>query len=102
MHTPIPLSRTAPIGSRFSRRNPSILLVGNHQPTLLRLLDGWPRRGAASPAMLIRFVDAQASLAGFADDQFDRAVVQAPSIERCDEVIRHLVRIARQGLITLR
>jgi hypothetical protein len=66
----------------------------------LRYLDGWPRRNGGPHAFLIQFVDTPQSLAHFKDDQFDLAVVQAPDAEHAGEVIRHLTRIARQGLIT--
>lgn len=98
--SPRPPIRLAPIASQFNRRNPKILLGGAHQPTLLRYLDGWPRRQHGPHAFLIQFIDADESLERFSNDQFDLAVVQAPSTERAAEVIRHLTRIARQGLIT--
>lgn len=98
--SPRPLIRLAPLASTFNRRNPKILLAGSHQPTLLRYLDGRPRRQQGPHAFLIQFVAADESLARFSDDQFDLAVVQAPSAEQADTTIRHLTRIARQGLIT--
>jgi hypothetical protein len=98
--SPRPLVRLAPIGSPFSRRNPKILLAGSHQPTLLRYLDGWPRRQHGPHAFLIQFIDSRASLERFGNDQFDLAVIPSPSAENAEGVIRHLTRIARQGLIT--
>lgn len=100
MNNPRPLIRLAPIAGQINRRNPKILLGGSHQPTLLRYLDGWPRRQNGPHAFLIQFIDQHQSLERFGNDQFDLAVVQAPTAERRDEVIRHLTRIARQGLIT--
>ncbi|MEQ7922353.1 hypothetical protein ABQX22_24365 [Xanthomonas sp. WHRI 1810A] len=100
MNIPRPLFRLAPIASQLHRRNPKILLGGCHQPTLLRYLDGWPRRQNGPHAFLIRFIEPEQSLEHFSNDQFDLAVIQAPTAERRDEVIRHLTRIARQGLIT--
>jgi hypothetical protein len=97
---PRPFIRLAPLASQFNRRNPKILLGGSHQPTLLRYLDGWPRRQHGPHAFLIKFIDADASLEGFGNDQFDLAVVQAPSAANAEAVIRHLTRVARQGLIT--
>ena len=97
---PRPLVRLAPIASQFNRRNPKILLGGSHQPTLLRYLDGWPRRQNGPHAFLIQFIDSNESLERFSNDQFDLAVVQAPKAEHAEVVIRHLTRIARQGLIT--
>jgi hypothetical protein len=99
---PRPLIRLAPLAGQFNRRNPKILLSGSHQPTLLRYLDGRPRRQHGPHAFLIKFIEADASLQGFANDQFDLAVVQAPSAENAEAVIGHLTRIARQGLITRR
>jgi hypothetical protein len=97
---PRPLVRLAPIASQFHRRNPKILLGGSHQPTLLRYLDGWPRRQNGPHAFLIQFIDASDTLERFATDQFDLAVIQAPSAEQAEAVIRQLTRVARQGLIT--
>lgn len=103
MNTPLqPAVRISPIATQFSRRNPKILLGGTHQPTLLRYLDGRPRRNGGQHAFLIQFVDNAQSLATFKNDEFDLAVVQAPQAGEVAEVIRHLTRIARQGLITLR
>ena len=95
-----PLIRLAPVASQLNRRNPKILLGGSHQPTLLRYLDGWPRRQNGPHAFLIQFIDANETLERFSNDQFDLAVVQAPCAEHADAVIRHLTRVARQGLIT--
>ncbi|NBA97317.1 hypothetical protein [Pseudomonas sp. R5(2019)] len=92
----------APLTHSPASRIPRILLGGHHQPTLLRHLDGWPRRKGKATAFLVQFVDEVAALAQYADDRFDLAVVQAPSSATADEVIRQLTRIARQGLITLR
>ncbi|PWB30719.1 hypothetical protein DCO48_19395 [Pseudomonas sp. SDI] len=89
-----------PIPSSQSARTPRILLGGQHQPTLLRYLDGWPRRKGRATAFLIQFCDNTSSLSHFGNDRFDLAVVQAPSREDAAEVIGHLTRIARQGLIT--
>ena len=76
--------------------------VGKHQPTLLRYLDGWPRRTGRASAFLIQFAEDGESLARFATDSFDLAVIQAPSAADAGEVIRQLTRIARQGLIARR
>ena len=46
MICPQPLIRLAPITSGLLLRNPRVLLGGSHQPTLLRYLEGWPRRWA--------------------------------------------------------
>ena len=68
----------------------------------MRYLDGWPRRSGGPAAFLIQFVEDGESLARFADDSFDLAVIQAPSREEAPEMIRQLTRVARQGLITRR
>ncbi|MBK5542780.1 class I SAM-dependent methyltransferase [Pseudomonas sp. TH05] len=95
-----PLVRLAPITANLVQRNPKILLAGKHQPTLLRYLDGWPRRTGRPSAFLIQFVEEGESLARFPSDSFDLAVIQAPSAENAAEVIKQLTRVARQGLIT--
>ena len=97
-----PLIRLAPITADLTQRNPKILLGGKHQPTLLRYLDGWPRRSGRPSAFLIQFVEDGDSLARFASDSFDLAVIQAPSVSNAHEVIHQLTRIARQGLIARR
>ncbi|WPC07040.1 class I SAM-dependent methyltransferase [Pseudomonas sp. MBLB4123] len=102
MTCPQPLIRLAPITTGLSLRNAKILLGGSHQPTLLRYLDGWPKRWGASPTFLIQFTHADESLARFASDSFDLAVVQAPSAEQLHDTVRELTRVARQGLITRR
>lgn len=96
-----PLLRLSPVSTGLSRKNPRILLGGQHQPTLLRYLDGWPRRRGGTRAFLINFVDGDASLGQYRDNEFDLAVVQSPQSERAASVIRDLTRIARQGLIAL-
>jgi hypothetical protein len=102
MSCPQPLVRLAPITSGLNQRNPKILLGGSHQPTLLRYLDGWPRRWGGPRAFLIHFVDDHQALARFARDSFDMAVLQAPSAEHLHATVRELTRVARQGLITRR
>ena len=97
-----PVIRPAPITAHLTQRNPKILLGGKHQPTLLRYLDGWPRRTGGPAAFLIQFVEEGESLARFASDSFDLAVIQSPSLEDAPEVIKPLTRVARQGLITRR
>jgi len=102
MNAPSPLVRLAPITANLVQRNPKILLGGTHQPTLLRYLDGWPRRNHGPAAFLIQFVEDGESLARFANDSFDLAVIQSPSAADAPEMIRQLTRVARQGLITRR
>lgn len=102
MTCPQPLIRLAPITSGPVRSNPKLLLGGSHQPTLLRLLDGWPKHWGGSRAFLIQFVHDHESLARFASDSFDMAVVQAPSAADLEATVRELTRVSRQGLITRR
>jgi len=102
MISPQPLVRLAPITTGLVQRNPKILLGGSHQPTLLRYLEGWPKRWGRPRTFLIQFAHDGESLARFAADSFDLAVVQAPSAECLAEVVRELTRVARQGLITRR
>ena len=97
-----PLVRLEPITANLNLRNPKILLGGKHQPTLLRYLDGWPRRKGRASAFLIQFVEEGDNLARFASNSFDLAVIQSPSAENAEVVIRNLTRVSRQGLITLR
>ena len=94
--------RLTPITSAAQRRTPKILLGGPHQPTLLRYLDGWPTRRGRPRTFLIQFVGTDESLARFASDSFDLAVVQAPSAEGLHSLVGELIRVARQGLIVRR
>lgn len=94
--------RLAPITSGLVRSSPKILLGGNHQPSLLRYLDGWPERWGKPRAFLVQFTGADESLAHFATNSFDLAVIQAPHGERLEECVRELTRVARQGLIVRR
>ncbi|WP_300725512.1 class I SAM-dependent methyltransferase [Pseudomonas sp.] len=102
MSQPHPLVRLVPVTAPVSLRNPKILLGGNHQPTLLRYLDGWPRRKGRASAFLIQFAQAGDNLERFASNHFDLAVIQSPGAELAEQVIRNLVRVSRQGLIALR
>ncbi|MGQ7957571.1 class I SAM-dependent methyltransferase [Pseudomonas sp. SP16.1] len=102
MTCPQPHIRLAPITSGLLLRNPRILLGGNHQPTLLRYLDGWPKRWSGPRTFRIQFVQAGESLARFPRDSFDLAVVQASTADALAETVAELVRVARQGLITRR
>ena len=103
MSCPRALVCLAPLpGSVLTSHVPSILLVGRHQPALLRCLDGWPRRSGKSAPFSVQFLDAGQSLAHFSDNRFDLAVVQSPSAEEAPALIAQLTRVARQGLLTLR
>lgn len=92
----------SPLSVQQAARTPRILLGGPHQPTLLRHLEGLSRRKGQARAFLIQFAAAHTDLARYGDDRFDLAVIQAPDAEHASEVIAHLTRIARQGLITRR
>ncbi|QKZ03877.1 hypothetical protein [Pseudomonas eucalypticola] len=102
MSCPRPIVCLAPLPASSTARTPRILLVGQHQPTLLRYLDGWPRRAGRASASLIQFVAPGESLVGLANDRFDLAVVHSPCSEQAAQVIGHLTRVARQGLVTFR
>ncbi|WP_277960968.1 hypothetical protein [Pseudomonas sp. RIT-To-2] len=102
MSCPRPIVCLAPLPANGAARTPRILLVGQHQPTLLRYLDGWPRRAGKACASLIQFVSPGESLAHLANDRFDLAVVHSPRPDQAAHVIGHLTRVARQGLVTLR
>lgn len=102
MSCPRPIVCLAPLSpARLLNRTPCILLCGHHQPTLLRCLDGWPRRHGKATALAIQFIAPGHDLATFADDRFDLAVVQSPRAGEAVAVIGHLTRIARQGLLRL-
>ena len=101
MNNPRPDLSQAPANEPKVARNPRILLAGSHQPMLLRCLDGWPRRGGKPSAFLIQFTDDATAFARYATDRFDLAVVQAPNAQQREDVLGHITRIARQGLIKL-
>jgi hypothetical protein len=94
--------RLAPITGGLVRSNPKILLGGSHQPSLLRYLDGWPKRWGKPRAFQVQFTGTDESLEHFTSSCFDLAVIQAPSAERLEDCVRQLVRVARQGLIVRR
>lgn len=92
----------SPLPAGQASRTPRILLGGQHQPTLLRHLDGWSRRKGQARAFLIQFTSSAESFGHYANDRFDLAVIQSPAAADAAAVIGHLTRVARQGLITLR
>ncbi|MCV9919916.1 hypothetical protein OIU19_14065 [Pseudomonas sp. BT-42-2] len=92
----------SPLPASQASRTPRILLGGQHQPTLLRHLDGFSRRKGQARAFLIQFAETCGLLEQYGSDRFDLAVIQSPAAEDAAEVIGHLTRIARQGLITRR
>ncbi|SIQ47035.1 hypothetical protein [Aquipseudomonas alcaligenes] len=84
-------------------RHPHVLLVGSHQPRLLKSLEGWPKQWPGARNFLIRFADAQAkALEGLPADAFDLVVVGAEASPLDSELVGQLIRVARQGLISLR
>jgi hypothetical protein len=68
----------------------------------LRHLEGLSRRKGQARAFLIQFAETACHLEQFGNDRFDLAVIQAPAAQDAAQVIGHLTRIARQGLITRR
>ncbi|TWI53453.1 hypothetical protein IQ22_02669 [Pseudomonas duriflava] len=102
MTHPYPLFRLAPITHGALCSSPRILLGGLHQPTLLRYLDGWPKRWPLSRSFQIRFALQYEELRQFDRDAFDFAVIEAPTADTVTPVIHELVRVARQGIITRR
>ncbi|WDY59681.1 hypothetical protein [Pseudomonas sp. PSKL.D1] len=92
----------APLPASQASRTPRILLGGQHQPTLLRHLEGLSRRKGQARAFLIQFAETACGLEQYGNDRFDLAVIQAPAAHEAAQVIGHLTRIARQGLITRR
>ncbi|MBB2496084.1 class I SAM-dependent methyltransferase [Aquipseudomonas ullengensis] len=103
MSCPRPHLRFSPVFPAASSRHPHVLLVGSHQPHLLRYLDGWPKHWAGARNFLIRFAGPQAqSLQALPTDSFDLVVVSAESLPVTAELVGQLVRVARQGLISLR
>ncbi|WP_085674662.1 MULTISPECIES: hypothetical protein [unclassified Pseudomonas] len=92
----------SPLPASQASRTPRILLGGQHQPTLLRHLEGLSRRKGQARAFLIQFAEDACRLEQFGSDRFDLAVIQAPAREDAAQVIGELTRIARQGLITRR
>lgn len=84
-------------------RHPHVLLVGSHQPRLLKSLEGWPKQWPGARNFLIRFADAQAkALADLPADAFDLVVVGAEARPLDSALVGQLIRVARQGLISLR
>jgi len=86
-----------------ANRHPHVLLVGTHQPNLLRHLEGWPKHWPGARNFLIRFAGTQAQdLQRLPANAFDLVVVGAETRAADGELIGQLVRVARQGLISLR
>lgn len=84
-------------------RHPHVLLVGSHQPHLLKSLEGWPKHWPASRNFLIRFAAPRAEeLARLPANAYDLVVAGVEAKPLDDALIGQLVRVARQGLIKLR
>lgn len=94
--------RLAPITSGLVRREPKILLGGDHQPSLLQYLDGWPKHWGKKSLSRVQFALDPKSLADLPADSFDLAVVETPMAVSAAEAIHELTRVARQGLIIRR
>lgn len=93
----------SPLSHAAVNRHPHVLLVGSHQPRLLKSLEGWPKQWPGSRNFLVRFAGAQVQdLARLPADAFDLVVVGAEARPLESELIGQLVRVARQGLISLR
>lgn len=92
----------APLPASLARKTPTILLCGQHQPSLLKRMEGWARRRGRPNAFLVQFAAPDASLAAFARDRFDLAIVEALDPARLEQQVADVVRVARQGLIVRR
>lgn len=93
----------SPLPHAAVNRHPHVLLVGSHQPRLLKSLEGWPKHWPGSRNFLVRFAGTQVQdLARLPADAFDLVVVGAEARPLEGELIGQLVRVARQGLISLR
>ena len=88
--------RLAPITTGLVRRNPRILLSGPHQPTLVRYLEGWPKRWNGSRTFLIQFAqDGRTWRASPATRS--TSPWSGPGAEDLDLVVRQLIRVARRA-----
>ncbi|MBC9250603.1 hypothetical protein A9179_09985 [Pseudomonas alcaligenes] len=101
MSCPRPHLRFSPLPTGTPNRHPHVLLVGSHQPQLLRYLEGWPKCWPGARNFLVRFATAQ-TLQALPGNSFDLVVVGAEAQPLTAELVGELVRVARQGLISLR
>lgn len=84
-------------------RHPHVLLVGSHQARLLKSLEGWPKHWPAARNFLVRFAGPRPEdLRALPSDAYDLVVVGVEARPVQAELIGQLVRVARQGLISLR
>ncbi|HYQ53670.1 MAG TPA: hypothetical protein VES70_24960, partial [Pseudomonas sp.] len=60
----------SPLPANQAARTPRILLGGQHQPTLLRHLEGLSRRKGQARAFLIQFAETTCRLEQFGNDRF--------------------------------
>lgn len=103
MNCPRPHLHFSPLLPATASRHPHVLLVGTHQPHLLKYLEGWPKCWPGARNFLVRFSGPQApDLQALPTDSYDLVVVGAEALPVTAELVGHLVRVARQGLISLR
>ncbi len=79
---------------------PNVLLASNQSISLLRHLDRQPKHCAITRRLLTETQTISMALSNFANDSFELAVVPSAPVAQMDDLVRELVRVARQGLIT--
>lgn len=99
MIRPQPLVRLAPITTGMNSGRPRILLCAKQVAGISRYVEGWSRHNNRRK-LLVESLDQSTLLAELLSDSFDLAVVQAVAAVELDDLVHHLVRVARQGLIT--
>ncbi len=103
MNCPRPHLYFSSLPRTAANRHPHVLLVGSHQPRLLKSLEGWPKHWPGARNFLIKFAAPQvAELAQLPSNGFDLVVVGGEAQPVNAELSAQLVRVARQGLISLR
>lgn len=103
MSCPRPYLQFSPVPASALRRAPLVLLLGSHQPRLLDHLDGWPKRWVPARQALVKFAPASAeALQALADDSVDLLLIGRDAGPLDDALLRQALRVARQGLISLR
>ncbi len=103
MSCPRPQLQFSPLPSCSVVRHPHVLLIGQHSPSLLKYLEGWPKNWAADRQSLLKFAAAQdAELREMPDAAFDLVVLGESASVLTDELLHEVLRVARQGLIRLR
>ncbi len=102
MQCPRPHLTFSSLSSHAQHRHPHVLLVGSHQPHLLKSLEGWPKLWPGTRNCLIRFAEPHAeALQQLPGNAFDLVVVGGEAQPLSDALLGQLVRVARQGLIRL-